>query len=122
MNNFKSDIKKWLDINQKQDEIKKMSADLKKNKTDIENNILNYMNTKSMKGKNIILGDKQLKYTYNKTQESISKKLILSKLTIFLKNEKLAEDATDFIFSNREVKEKAVLKLGNFKKSKSKNK
>ena len=64
----------------------------------------------------IIFGDKKIKYSTLKVQDNITKKLIYDRLKIFLKDDVIANNATHFIYSDRNVSEKNFLKISEIKR------
>ncbi len=69
------------------------------------------MDNNGIQNKDINLSDGKLKYFTSKTQSTVNKKFIENSLALYYKgNYQKAKEITDFIFSNREVTEKTVLK------------
>ena len=88
-------------------------SDIKKDKDGVESLIIEYMVSHSIQDKDIHIGEHVMKYGEAKSTESITKKLILEKLTEFFGgNSAEAERATEFIYSNRSSTSKPFLKLG----------
>ena len=56
-----------------------------------------------------------VKYATSKNTESITKKLIYDRLKVFLKSEKIAEDAVDYIYSDRGTTTKSYIKISDVK-------
>ena len=108
--NFKNNIKTWVELDNKQKELRRKALLYGKEKDKIQAGIIDYMSANKLEDKDLIISDGKLKYSYSKTSESISKGYIEKQLTIFLKNPKIAKEATEFIYSNRATKSKAVLK------------
>ena len=78
---------------------------------------MNYMEKNNVTHKDIIFGDRKIKYTTNNVTENITKKLIFERLKIFLKDEKTANDAVNFIYSERSSTKKNSLKIIKEKKT-----
>lgn len=116
--NFKNNIKHWVDLDNKQKELRKKVLEYGKEKNNIQAGIIDYMSTNKLEDKELIISDGKLKYSYSKTSESFSKSYIEQKLAIFLKNPQVAKDATEFLYSSRTIKKKAVLKRTISKKKK----
>ena len=116
--NFKTNIKHWVDLDNKQKELRKKALQFGKEKDKIQAGIIDYMSANKLEDKDLIISDGKLKYSYSKTSESISKGYIEQKLAIFLKNPQVAKEATEFIYSSRTTKKKATLKRTVSKKNK----
>ena len=78
-------------------------------------NIIPPNTTSKITDKDIIFGNSKIKYTQTKVPEGITKKRIQDRLTIFLKNENIAKEATNFIYSERESKINTSIKITNTK-------
>jgi hypothetical protein len=113
--NLKDNISKLIEIENEEQKIKKYVASLKEKKENLNNLIISYIEENNYQEKDIILGDKKIKYTISKNQDNITKKLILERLTIFLKSSEIAESATQFIYSDRNVNQKSILKIMDLK-------
>ena len=72
--------------------------------------ILNLFQEEVIKNKNILINDGKLSYTETKSQQTITKKYIIEKLTDYFKSEKKAKDIASLLYDNREVKFKSSLK------------
>lgn len=107
---FKTSIKKWVELDEKQKKIREISNNLKKEKDKHQEYILDYMSNNNIKNKNILINDGKLCYNESKTSQSISKKYIIDKLTIYFNNKKKAEEIADLLYNNREIKIKSSLK------------
>jgi len=115
--NLKEYVSKLLELEQEEEKIKRISGNLKKEKEQINNLIIDFMDKNNIKDKDIILGEKKIAYAVSKTTESITKKLILERLTQFLQNENNAKEAVNYIYADRNSKEKYYLKISNLKKN-----
>jgi hypothetical protein len=110
---FKNAIKEWYRCETEEKKMKEKLSEIKKNKDGVETLIIEYMVSHSIQDKDIHIGDHVMKYGEAKSTESITKKLILEKLTEFFGgNREEAERATEFIYSNRSSTSKPFLKLG----------
>jgi hypothetical protein len=69
------------------------------------------METNNVTNKDIIFGDRVIKYSTSNISENITKKLILERLKIFLKDENIANEAVNFIYSDRTMTKKNTLKI-----------
>lgn len=114
--NLKEYVSKLFDLEQEEEKMKRLTSNLKKEKEQINNLIMDFMDKNNIKDKDIILGEKKITYSCSKTAETITKKLILDRLTQFLQNENTAKEAVSFIYSDRSSKEKFYLKISPIKK------
>jgi len=114
--NLKEYVSKLFDLEQEEEKMKRITSNLKKEKEQINNLIMDFMDKNNIKDKDIILGEKKITYSCSKTAETITKKLILDRLTQFLQNEHTAKEAVSFIYSDRSSKEKFYLKISPIKK------
>jgi len=121
MDNLKDYIKQLVDIEKEEEKYKIIFSNLKKEKNILNDNIMNIMEKNSITEKDIIFGDKKIKYATSNVQDGVTKKLILERLTIFLKNESTANDATNFIYSKRNVEQKKFIKISDIKANEKKN-
>jgi hypothetical protein len=115
-NNLKEYINKLIEIEKEEEKYKTLFSNLKKEKDTLNNLIINFMESNKITDKDIIFGDKKIKYTKTKIQDSITKKLIEDRLKIFLKSEQTAKEATNFIYSDRNSSQKTFLKIVDIKK------
>ena len=112
---LKDYVQKLIELEKEEEKYKSIFSNIKKEKDKITDNILNYMETNNIKDKDIIYGDKKIKYSTLKVQDGITKKLIEERLKIFLKNENQAHEATNFIYTNRNSTNKNFIKITNIK-------
>ncbi len=115
---LKSYVQKLIELDNEEAKYKTILNEIKDKKEEVSETLINILVTNQIQDKDIILGGKKVKYSVLNTQESITKKLILDKLTMFLKDEKLAEQATQFIYDKRNIITKNILKISNHKDSK----
>jgi len=115
-NNLKEYIHKLIEIEKEEKKYKTLFSNLKKEKDTLNNLIINFMETNKITDKDIIFGEKKIKYTKTKVQDSITKKLIEDRLKIFLKSEQTAKEATNFIYADRNSSQKTFLKISDIKK------
>lgn len=113
--NLKDNIEKLIEIENEEQKIKKYMTSLKEKKESLNDSIITFIEENNYQDKDIIFGDKKIKYAISKSQDGITKKLILEKLTIFLKNSEMAQNATKFIYSERNSTEKSILKIMDLK-------
>jgi hypothetical protein len=112
---LKKNIQEYLKLKNAESEYKNKINVLKKSYDNIENNIIHYMNDNDFLDKDIIFDKNKLKCSNLKTQESITKKLILERLKKFFNNEENAIKATEFIYSDRKSTNKLTLKVSDLK-------
>ena len=113
---LKEYIQKLVELEKEEEKYKNIFTNLKKEKDSLNDNIINFMENNKITDKDIIFGDKKIKYSLMKVPDSISKKLIHDRLKLFFKNEKEAEEATQFIYNDRNSKQKPIIKITNVKK------
>jgi predicted transcriptional regulator len=113
--NLKDNIEKLIEIENEEQKIKKYMNSLKEKKENLNDSIISYIEENNYQSKDIILGDKKIKYAIMKNQDSITKKLILERLTSFLKSAEIAQNATQFIYSERNTTQKSILKIMDLK-------
>jgi hypothetical protein len=114
--NLKEYVKNLIELENEEEKYKNMFSKIKEQKEILNNNIMNYMEKNNVTDKEIVYGDKKIKYTTTNLSENITKKLILDKLKIYFKDEKSAIDVTNFIYSDRNMTKKNTLKILNMKK------
>jgi len=112
---LKKNIQEYLRLKSIENEYKNKISTIRESSDNIENNIVSYMNDNDFLDKEIIFDKNKLKCTNLKTQESITKKLIIDRLKKFLKNDDVALKATEFIYDNRKSTNKLTLKVSNIK-------
>ena len=113
--NLKEYIEKLISLENQELKYKTEMNNIKKEKENISNSILNYMEKNNITDKEIIYGNNKIKYSSTKIQDNITKKLIFERLKIFLKNENLATEATNFIYSDRNSIQKNYIKVSDIK-------
>ena len=115
---LKTQIEELIQLEKEEEKYKNIFANFKKKKEALNENIIQFITANNIAEKDIIFGDKKIKYTSNKVQDGITKKLIFDRLNIFLKNEEHAKNATSFIYSDRNSSQKFSLKISNIKSNK----
>ena len=113
---LKENIQKLIDLDKEEEKYKNIFSNIKKEKESLNTNIINFMKKNNITEKDIIFGDKKIKYSTLKVQDNITKKLIYDRLKIFLKDDVIANNATHFIYSDRNVSEKNFLKISEIKR------
>jgi hypothetical protein len=113
--NLKDCVQKLVDLEKEEEKYKNIFSNIKKEKDLLNNNIINFMEKNNIQNKDIIFGDKKIKYTSMKVQDNITKKLIHDRLKIFLKSDSAATEATNFIYSDRNSIQKNYIKVSDIK-------
>ena len=116
---LKENIQKLIDLEKEEEKYKNIFSNIKKEKEILNSNVINFMQKNNITEKDIIFGDKKIKYSTLKVQDNITKKLIYERLKIFLKDDVSANNATNFIYSDRNISEKNYLKISDIKIKKS---
>lgn len=116
---LKSYVQKLLELDEQETKYKTILNEIKDQKEEVSETLMNIMVSKQIQDKDIILGGKKVKYAVSNTQESITKKLILDKLTLYFKDAKEAEKVTQFIYDQRNTVTKNYLKISNQSQSQS---
>lgn len=118
---FKGLVKKWITHD---NNIRKLQAAMREQRKilkELTPEILGFMKDNEIDGLYDNEGGSTLQFKVTKRKETLSQKTIKEKLTAFLKSEDKADEATNFILSNRQVTDvvnlrrvfnkKSVLKL-----------
>lgn len=108
---FKDYITRLVEIEEEEEKYKNIMTEFKNEKDNLNNKIIEYMEKNNITNKDIIFGNRKIKYSKSKISENITKKLIEERLKIFFKNENQAADAVNFIYKNRNMNEKVCLKI-----------
>jgi transketolase len=101
-------------IKNEQDKMKEFQNKIKtyKEKQDnLENKILQYITANKLNNYDFELQNHMVKVSESKTTETITRDLVEQKLSEFLKDINLGKKATDYIYENRQIKTRPVLKL-----------
>jgi hypothetical protein len=107
LDEFKQRVQMWIQLDNEVLKLKEQMKEREKQKKMIEPFVLDFM---GKKGHNAVsFGDNSIRYKVQKSQQSISKEFLLNTLAQYLKDEKKATDATNFIYNNRKTTEKTVL-------------
>ena len=105
---YKEMVKSWLDADEKINSFMKALKDLKDEKKQYENYIIEYMEENN--NSEITITDGKLKKTLQKSKAGFNEKVIISALSEITKDEIKAKDITKVISQKRETKEKTFLK------------
>lgn len=114
-NNLKEYIQKLLDIEKEEEKYKNIISKLKKEKDNVNTSVIDFLEKNNITNKDIIFGDKKIKYSLMKTQDTITKKLIEERLKVYLNSDSKGIEATNFIYSDRHINQKAVIKISDIK-------
>jgi len=114
--NLKDYINKLLEVEKEENKLKDYANELKEKKAKLNTLIIDFMEKNSITDKDIILGDKKIKYSLTKSQENITKGLLFEKLKVFLKSEDASKEAVQFIYNDRNVTMKPSIKIIDIKK------
>lgn len=110
MNDLKNYVEKFVELEAEEEKYKEIINNIKKEKEKLNIHIATFMEKNNITDKDIFFGENKIKYTQTKIQENITKKLILERLKVFLKNEAHALDATNFIYNDRNSSFKTQIK------------
>ena len=69
------------------------------------------MESNNITDKDIVIGDKKLKYISQRVQENITKKLILERSISFFQNENQANQFVNHLYNNRNAVVKNSIKI-----------
>ena len=107
---FKEKLKKWVKYEK---EIKKLNASIKeyrKLKNELSPDIIKYMGKKN-KELLSINSNYQIKYTNKEYFQGINKKFVNSKINEYTKNSDLSNKITEYIYNQRETKQRTNLSI-----------
>jgi hypothetical protein len=95
-------IKAWLQVDNELRELQKASKERREMKKQLTHNLVNVMRENEIDCFDV--KDGQLMYKRSVTRGPVNKKLLLTTLSTYLKNDKQAEDLCSFILDSREEK------------------
>ena len=107
---FEDNVKKWVLLDNKIKTAQDAIRVLKKEKELAGNDMLIYIKTYELEEKPIGITGGKLKYAVSKTTISMSKNYIENRLETYFKSKTKAKEVIDYIYSNRETKEKDVIR------------
>jgi hypothetical protein len=111
LDNLKVYLEKLIKIEDEEKKYKEYIDNLKKDKENLNKNIINIIERNNIGDKEIIINNKKIKYLTQKVSDGITKKLIQQRLSIYLNNENQAIEATNFIYNNRDSSLKKIIKI-----------
>ena len=112
MNNFNSNVVKWIEYD---NEIKKYNdkiKTIKSDKTSLEVDILSHIENNNLKNNvfNLPSYSSKLQYNSNKSYETMTNKFLLDNFTKYFKDENKAKELLEFLKNNRKYENKISLK------------
>lgn len=111
-----SAVKTWVSIDDELKALNKTAKDLRSTKSQLEDNILTFM--QKYKHETIDITNGKLKRTVSQSVKPIKEELILNTLTEYIKDPSQAQIITDLIKSKRETTEKVNLRRLNNSRTK----
>jgi hypothetical protein len=112
---FKKNIKRIIELENEEKKLKDTLNIIKEQKDKLNVNLVSFMETNNITTKDIIYGDKKIKYIRTKNIENITKKLIYEKLRNYFQSDKSATEATEFIYKDRQSEYKTTIKITDVK-------
>ena len=114
---FVQDIKNWVALDDQLKHTRELASQIRKKKEEVGKHIQKYMEMNHLQDKDINLSDGKIKYYVSKTLGTVSRQHIENSLVLFFKGDyDRARAATEFIYNNREAKEKRAIKRTRKKK------
>ena len=112
MNNFNSNVVKWIEYD---NEIKKYNDKIKTIKSDkisLEVDILSHIENNNLKNNvfNLPSYSSKLQYNSNKSYENMTNKFLLDNFTKYFKDENKSKELLEFLKNNRKYENKVSLK------------
>lgn len=107
---FEENVKKYVLIDNKIKSAQDAIRILKKEKENAGENILIYIKTNKLEEAPINITGGKIKYFVSKTTSPINQTYIQNRLETYFKSKTKAKEVTDFIYSNRETKERETIK------------
>jgi hypothetical protein len=112
---FKKNIKRIIDLENEEKQLKDTLNRIKEQKDKLNDNLISFMETNNITTKDIIYGDKKIKYIRTKNTEGITKKLIYEKLKNYFQSDKSATEAIEYIYKDRQSEYKTTIKITDVK-------
>lgn len=116
LDSFRSDLRKYIEIEQKEADLKNRLNQLKSERDKIQEKVVSFMENNSMKTKDILFSEKKIRYVEEKNLEGITKTRIFERLKMYLNNSERAKQATDFIYADRNYTLKKAIRITDIKK------
>ncbi len=112
INQFKRSLKRYLEIHENEERVKEEVKNMREEKDNIENYLLDFMERNQYQNKDIDVGNYKIKYSQTKQTESVTKKLIYERLyQYFQEDENKAKELLEFIYQERSSTTKTSIKL-----------
>lgn len=112
MTQFKRTVKKYLELHDQEERLKEQIKEMKEEKENLENGILQFIESHDFQDRDIVVGQYKMKYTKTKQTESVTKKFTFDRLvTYFQGDEMKAKEVLDHIYNERGSTMKTSLKL-----------
>lgn len=109
---FKTNVKRFMEINDQEDKIKEKMRELKTEKDVLEDFIIQFMENNSITDRDIDGGNYKLRYAQNKKTESVTKKLIHDRIIQYFDgNEQKTKELMDLIYQERTSEMVSSIKL-----------
>jgi hypothetical protein len=109
--NLKIVVQKLIELDEEEARYKNLLNEIKDKKEEMSDIVMNIIISQKIEEKDIILGEKKVKCITTRNPESITKKLINDKLEMYFNDRKRANEVTQFIYSQRNVITKKLLKI-----------
>ena len=81
--NLKEYIQKLLEIDKEEIKLKDYMNELKEKKNKLNTSVIYFIEQNNIQDKDIVFGDKKIKYALTKNQENITKGLIFEKFSLY---------------------------------------
>ena len=108
--NFEQQIKEWVSIDNQLKILNDKVKYLREQKTNLNENIINYANKNNMLNSNIQISDGKLKFTNTKVPTPLSFKYLEKCLGEVIRNENQVKQIMDYVKSKREIKSISEIK------------
>ena len=105
---FRQTVKKWLDLDNEIRTLDNALKERKKNRKEIQQQIMNFMGEYNIKNMNT--DDGKLTYNESKTKKPLNINYIKSSLTNYFNNSEDGEKVTEYLLNKREVSKRVYLK------------
>lgn len=118
MTQFKRTVKKYLELHDQEERLKEQIKEMKDEKENLENGILQFIESHDFQDRDIVVGQYKMKYTKTKQTESVTKKFTFDRLTVYFQGDEMkAKEVLDHIYNERGSTTKTSLKLNPIQQS-----
>lgn len=107
---FEENIKKFITIDNKIKSAQEAVRILKKEKDHTSEDIMEYIKNNNLIDTSINIPGGKLQYYISKTSSPMSKEYIQERLDLYFKSKSKAKEVVDFLYNNRETREKETIK------------